>query len=375
MRHAIEDILDHAVIDGVAPGLTAAARLPSGETVEAAAGVRGLADPAVMSPDTVFWIASLTKAITTAAALQLVEAGKIALDDPVAQWSPALAAPKVLERFDAAGAPVLRRARAPVTLRHLLTHTSGLAYAVFHADLARYAAASGAASGDDAILMFEPGAGWTYGTGLDFTGQIVEAVSGEPLADYLAAHVFGPLGMDETSFAPRTDQKDRLAAMSTRLDDGALAPRAFEVPPPPNPSMGGGGLFSTAGDYLKFLDAILAGGGPILQPATVAAMRGPERTGPEVGVLPGVNKQLSGDFDPFPGMAKQWGLGFVINPAPGPSGRSAGSLAWAGLANCYYWADPATGVAGVLCSQVLPFADERVLATFAAFERAVYGRS
>ena len=137
--------------------------------------------------------------------------------------------------------------------------------------------------------------------------------------------------------------------------------------------MGGGGLYSTAGDYLKFLGAILAGGGPILSAESVAAMAASEWEGEEVGVLPGVNARLCAGFDPFPGKVKRWGLGFVINPEPGPAGRAAGSLAWAGLGNCYYWADPATGAAGVFLAQLFPFGDPATLEAFAAFERAVYG--
>ncbi len=372
MTHPIAAVLENAVAGGAAPGMVGAARLTSGEIVSAAAGVRRLGQPAKMSTDTVFWIASLTKAITTAAALQLVEAGKLRLDDPVARWLPGLAAPKVLAGFAADGAPVLDDAGAPITLRHLLTHTSGLGYEAFHAGLTRCAAARGA-DARDIVLAFEPGSDWTYGTGLDWAGQLVEAVSGQPFADYLAERIFNPLTMSETSFAPGAAQSDRRAGMHARLADGALAPREFATPPPPNPGMGGGGLFSTAEDYLRFLTAIIGGGAPILENRTVAKMAQSAWEGSTVGVLPAVNRELTGHFDPFPGMSKQWGLGFLINPATGPNGRSPGSLTWAGLANCYYWADPRTGVIGVMLAQVLPFADERVLRAFGDFERAVYG--
>lgn len=367
-------VLERAVAAGAAAGLVGAARLASRDVIEAAAGARGVDNPAPMTADTVFWIASFTKAVTTAAALQMVEAGKIGLDDPVGPWLPALATPRVLTGFDAAGAPVLRAAATPITLRHLLTHTSGLAYDFCHADLARYVAHAGSnptGDGDGVVLMFEPGAGWTYGTGIDWVGQLVEAVSGERFDAYLSAHIFAPLGMTKTTFAPA--EGPQRASMHARLPDGGLAPMPFGMPPPPYPAMGGGGLYSTARDYLRFLEAILAGGAPILRPETVAAMSGVEAEGPHVGVLPGVNAQLCGHFDPFPGATKQWGLGFVMNAEPGPNGRSAGALAWAGLGNCYYWADPATGVAGVMLSQVLPFGDARVLEAYGAFERAVYG--
>ena len=361
-----------AAVAGGLPGVAAAARLADGDVIERAAGVRGLDNPASMTSDTVFWIASFTKAVTTAAVLQLVQQDRLSLDAPVADHLPALAAPKVLTGFDAAGAPVLAAARAPVTVRQLLTHTSGLAYAFCHADLARYAAAKPANLAELEPLVFEPGAGWTYGVGLDWAGELVAAVSGRTLDVYLEDEIFGPLGMRETSFAMTPAQQARRASMHGRGADGALTVRPFELPPPPNRAMGGGGLYSTAGDYLTFLAAILAGGSPILSPRSVAAMQATEWEGPEVGVLPPVNPALCAGFDPFPGEAKRWGLGFVINRASGPNGRHAGSLAWAGLANCYYWADPAAGVAGVFLSQLLPFGDPAALEAFGAFERAVY---
>ena len=371
----IEAALAQAVAGGL-PGLVVAARSPDGEVVEAAAGVRGLDNPAAMTPDTVFWIASFTKAITTAAALQLVEEGRLGLDAPVGALLPTLAAPKVLKGFDGDGQPVLEPARAPITLRQLLAHTSGLGYEFCSDALTRYVAAVGPyprGVGPDAPLLFEPGSGWTYGISTDWTGQLIEAVSGEGLDAYLERRIFVPLRMTETSFSPSQAQRARRASMHARGADGALAPMTFEMPPPPHFGMGGGGLYSTAADYLKFLSAILAGGSPILSAASVAAMAASEWEGEEVGVLPPANRALCAGYDPLPGKRKRWGLGFLINPERGPAGRSAGSLAWAGLGNCYYWADPATGAAGVFLAQHFPFADPAALRAFGAFERAVYG--
>jgi CubicO group peptidase (beta-lactamase class C family) len=371
----IQAVLDAAAAGGL-PGLVAAARLGDGEIIEATAGVRGLDDPAPMTPDTHFWIASFTKAITTAGALQLVEAGQLDLDEPVGRWLPQLASPRVLEGFDADGQPRLRPAARPITARHLLAHTSGLGYEFCSEALTRYVAVAGPypqGVGPDAPLLFEPGAGWTYGIGIDWAGKLIEAISGEPLDAYLERRVFAPLGMADTTFGPTNAQRARRASMHARGPDGRPAPMAFEMPPPPHFGMGGGGLYSTARDYLTFLGAILDGGRPILSPSSVAAVAGREWEGEAVGVLPAVDTRLCAGFDPFPGAVKRWGLGFLINPEPGPNGRAAGSLAWAGLGNCYYWADPAAGVAGVLLTQLFPFADPQVLETFAAFERAVYG--
>ena len=367
----IESTIAAAVAGGL-PGVAVAARLADGTVIERAAGVRGLDNPASMTPDTVFWIASFTKALTTAAVLRLVEQGRLRLDQPVADHLPELAAPTVLTGFDVAGAPVLKAARTPITVRHLLAHTSGMAYAFCHAELARYAAGQSADAQQPEPLMFEPGSGWTYGVGLDWAGELVAAVDGRTLDVYLEDEIFRPLAMRDSTFAPAPAQQARLASMHARGEDGGLAAMSFQLPPPPNRSMGGGGLYATAGDYLRFLTAILAGGAPILSPASVAAMRATEWKGPEVGVLPAVNRALCAGFDPSPGADKRWGLGFVLNLAPGPNGRAAGSLAWAGLGNCYYWADPTAGVAGVFLAQLLPFGDPAALEAFGAFERAVY---
>ncbi|MBS0410332.1 MAG: beta-lactamase family protein [Proteobacteria bacterium] len=359
--------------------MAAAVAGPEG-LVSAAAGVRGADNPAAMSEDTVFWIASLTKALTSAAAMQLVEQGRVSLDEPVSRWLPRLAAPKVLEGFDADGKPLTRPARTPITLRHLLTHTSGLAYDFFSADLVRYLQATGeslmGAEDPDIPLLFEPGAGWQYGISTDWTGKLVEAVSGESLDAYMQAHLFEPLGMADTTFSPGEALAGRRASVHQRLPDGGVVPIPFGMPSPPYFAMGGGGLYATAGDYLKFLRAILGGGAlegaRILKAETVAEMARNQIGDLGVGALKTSNPMLSNDFEPMAGQPKGWGLGFLINHGPGPAGRGAGALAWAGLANCYYWIDPAAGRTGVVMSQVLPFADPKVLETFEAVERAAY---
>ncbi|HEY0651130.1 serine hydrolase domain-containing protein [Phenylobacterium sp.] len=371
----IQAILDEAIEKGVAPGLTAAVAHADGSDSRYAAGVRGVADPTPMAADDVFWIASCTKAITSAAALQLVERGVLDLDAPVGERLPMLASLKVLEGFDASGAPRTRAARRPITLRSLLTHTSGLAYDFFSADLARYYAAVGgslfeslAAGGP--VLTFEPDEGWQYGIGIDAAGWLVEAASGQTLPDYVDAHILRPLGMTDTAFDPDA-RAGRLAGMHRRDETGgfAVADRF-----PSNPILhGGGGLYSTAPDYLKFLRAVLADdGGGVLGPQALAHLRAAQPVAGAPGELVTAVPPLSRDFRPMPGVAKTHTLGFVRNEADVPGLRRAGSLAWGGLANCYYWADPASGVAGMLCAQFLPFADPAMLATFETFERAVY---
>jgi methyl acetate hydrolase len=372
----VREALSAAMSAAGMPGLVAAARLPGGGKVEVALGARGLDNPAPMTTDTLFWIASCTKAVTCVAAMQLVEEGRVGLDDPVSSWLPQLAEPKRLEGFDDAGQPILAPAKAPITLRRLLSHTSGQAYGFTSAALDRYITATGInANGAEAPnlpLVFEPGEGWIYGVGIDWAGKLVEAVSGEAFDATLRRRVLGPLGMNDTVFFRSDEQAARTASMHARTAEGVLAAIPFSMPSTPYFMMGGGGLYSTASDYLRFLDWGLGEGPPLLTAGSMAELCAPQVEGDEVGVLRSCQPNMSNDFDPFPGARKSWSLGFVSNVEAGPDGRRAGALAWAGLGNCYYWIDRGAGAAGILCAQLLPFGDPGVLAILSAFERAVY---
>jgi CubicO group peptidase (beta-lactamase class C family) len=375
---AIDDVLSAAQASGVAPGLVAAARLPGGGSHLRAVGQRGVEDPAPMTADTLFWIASMTKAVTSVGVLQLAEQGKLSLDQPAADFVPSLAASPILDGFGPDGAPKLRPAKAPITIRQLLTHTSGHGYPFLSDDLARCAEHGNLGLEDSLKLprLFEAGERWNYGVGIDFAGQVVEAITGKGLDAYLKEAVFDVLGMANSTFAPSPAQAGRLAAVHARLPDGSLAPAPFAPAPPPNPMLGGGGLYSTAPDYLAFLDALLNGGagpgGRILRTETLRWLIENQVGDIACGVMKTSNPVLALDHEPMPGVSKRWTLGFLTNLEPGPDGRSAGSLAWAGLSNSYYWLDPRKKVAGVILMQLLPFADPRAIATYAAFERAVY---
>jgi methyl acetate hydrolase len=372
----LKAILETAVADGRAPGFSAAVITADGRKVFANAGRRGADDTSPVTDDTLFWIASCTKAITSVAALQLVERGLLELDAPVGNRLPQLAVARVLTGFDDAGAPMTRPATTPITLRHLLTHTSGLAYDFACADLAKYLAATGGtlmgAGQPDIPLMFEPGSAWLYGIGIDWAGRLVEQVSGQGLDAYFAEHIFAPLGMNDTTFFPSVDQKSRMASVSQKLGDGNFVAIPFGMPGEPHFTMGGGGLYSTATDYLKFLAAIAAGGAPLLKPETFALMMANQIGDLDAGRLESAQPMLTHSFEPLPGVKRRWGLAGLLNMDAVEGRRAAGGLAWAGLANAYYWADPATGVAGVLLAQIFPFADPGVLATFEAVERAAY---
>ena len=372
----IEPILEAGVKAGHAPGFSAAIITRDGGRQLACAGMRGVDNPHPMTPDTLFSIASCTKAVTSVAAMQLVERGSLDLDAPVGEHLPDLATPRVLTGFDAAGAPLTRPATKPITLRRLLTHTSGLAYDFCCADLAASLAATGGSLMNDADpdipLMFEPGEAWQYGIGIDWAGRLIEEVSGVGLDAWCAEHIFAPLGMANTTFFPDAAEAARKASVHARGADGAFVVIPFGMPPVRHFMMGGAGLYATADDYLTFLGAVLARGAPLLKPETFALMMENHVGDLDAGALKTAQPAMSRDFEPLAGLTRRHGLAGLVNMDPAPGGRSAGALAWAGLANCYYWADPAAGAAGAVFAQVLPFADPDILATFGAVERAVY---
>jgi len=385
MKVAVDGLLGDSVGKGDVPGVVAVATDAKGTTYEGGFGKRVLGEPAEMTPDTVVWMASMTKAITGAAAMQQVERGKLGLDAPAKEVIPYLGEVEVLEGFDAAGKPRMRKPRRDITLRHLLTHTAGFSYEIWNPDIITYQTAVGVPGitgcENKALttpLLFDPGERWDYGINIDWAGKMVEATSGKKLGEYLKDNVLGPLGMDSTAFFITPAMRERLARIHHRGPDGSLTPDlALEIPQQPEFEMGGGGLYGTAGDYAKFVRMMLNQGRSdrgeqVLKPETVAQMSKNAMGDCKVGLLRTAIPPLSNDAEFFPGIEKQWGLSFMINNAPAPTGRSAGSLAWAGLANTYYWIDQAKGVGGVYATQILPFADTKSLPLFHAFEKAVY---
>ncbi len=324
--------LRQAAETGDIPGVAAAAATADGVIFEAAFGVRDVTAGDPMTADTVVWIASMTKAVTGACAMQMVERGKLSLDGDIATVLPELGRVQVLEGFDASGTPRLRPARRAITLRHLLTHTSGYAYDIWNADIARYMEATGTPgiiSCQNAALtlplVFDPGDRWEYGISIDWAGKAVEAVAGQTLEQYMQDNILKPLGMADTGFRIGEAQRRRLAAMHARTPDG-LAPIEFGMPQEPEFHMGGGGLYSTVGDYLKFAQMILHGGTfngvQVLQPDTVAAMSKNAMGDLVCRPMKTVAPPSSNDVDFVAGM--KWGLSFLINPEPLPTGRSVG---------------------------------------------------
>ena len=359
------------------PGVVAMAANGNSVLYEGAFGFRHMTDGARMSRDTVFRIASMVKLLTSIAALQLVEQGKLQLDEPAANIDPSLASVEVLTGFDAKGAPQLRGPHRPVTLRQLLSHSSGFSYPLWDETVVRYLKVVHHHKDlPRRPLLFDPGTGWSYGGSLDYVGRMVEIASGQKLDRYFRDHITGPLGMNDTGFALNAAQRAREANLHVRETSGHLAPQPLERQVPQASFSGGGGIYSTAVDYLTLLQALLNGGSlrgaEILRPATVALMGENQIGNLEAGHMKTTNPALSNDVDFFPGKRLRWGLGHMINLDPVTDGRKAGSLTWAGLFNTYYWIDPKMGLAGVIMMQILPFADGHALSAYRHFERGLY---
>jgi CubicO group peptidase (beta-lactamase class C family) len=383
-KSRIDAALHRAVEAGDVPGVVAMATDRQSVIYEGAFGKRVLGQLEPMTVDTVAWIASMSKAVTGAGAMQLVEQGKLDLDAPAAKIVPEISAAQVLEGFDAGGQPRTRAPRRPITLRHLLTHTAGFGYDIWSSDLAKYQeikGVPGVISCQNAALttplLFDPGDRWYYGINIDWAGKMVEAVSGQKLGVYLQKNIFEPLGMASTDFKITPDMRARIAKIHQRGDNDALEPQLeLEIPQEPEFEMGGGGLYSTARDYLQFVRMILnrgkVGGSQVLRPETVDLMSRNNMGDSRVTLLTTAAPPLSNDAEFFPGVSKSWGLSFQINEEKAPTGRPAGGLMWAGLANSFYWIDPSTGIGGVYLTQILPFADKKSLPLYYDFESAFY---
>jgi CubicO group peptidase (beta-lactamase class C family) len=380
----IDRVLGQAVDNKTVAGVVAMAATDKGLVYAGAFGKADIDAGTAMSMDNVFWMLSMTKAITATACMQLIEQGKMQLDQPASQILPELKAPMVLEGYDAAGKPKLRPAKRPITVRHLLTHTSGYTYPVWSGDILQYEKVTGmpdvAYSMNGAFtapLEFDPGDRWQYGISLDWVGKLVEAVSDQSLEVYFRENIFAPLGMSNSGFLISSAQKKRVATMYNRQPDGSLKSAPFEMNQRPEFFSGGGGLFSTPRDYMTFLQMLVRGGtfngAQILKPETVASMFKNQIGDLNVVEMKSVQPAYSNSFDEFPGMAHKWGLSFDLNTQPGPHGRSAGSGSWAGLLNCYYWIDPVKRVTGAMFTQLLPFYDERVVNLWGQVEEGIYG--
>ncbi|PZD85052.1 class A beta-lactamase-related serine hydrolase [Bacilli bacterium] len=325
----LDQILKESVMDSIIPGAVAFVSDDQGIIYEGAFGMRSLDSEAKMTTDSVFWIASMTKAVTTVAAMQLVEQGKLHLDQPLNRILPQLNDIKVMEGVGEDDQPILRQPKRQITLRHLLTHTAGFTYHFFNEGTTKYIAAKGLPDitecKNDALmtaLAFDPGEQWEYGINIDWVGKAIEAVSGKNLRDYFKENIFNLLGMTDTDFVIQPETRPRLVGMHARGEDQSLSPIPFEITQEPEFFMGGGGLYSTAGDYMKFLQMILHGGTfngkQILAKETIEEMSKNQIGDLQVSALKSANPGLTNDYEAFPGMTKKWGFGFLITQLSQP---------------------------------------------------------
>jgi methyl acetate hydrolase len=382
---AAEAVLQRVVAgDPRVPGVAAGVTAPDRTLWEGAAGVRTLGEQAPMTTDTVCAIFSTTKAITGTTCLQLVEEGRLDLDAPARQYAPALGDVQVLDGFDDAGAPRLRAPKRDITTRMLLLHTAGFGYDFFNTQYHRLATEhdqpsviTSSRASITTPLLFDPGEQWEYGSNIDWAGQVVEGITGQRLGEVMQERVFAPLGMTSTAFTMTPDMRSRLARLHQRDPDGSLTPLTeLELPQDPEIHMGGHGLYSTTQDYLRFLRMWLSDGdspgGRVLRKETVEMAARNHLGDLKVKGLPGVIPSLSHDAEFFPGASKSWALTFMVNDEQAPTGRPAGALAWAGLANLYYWIDRQNGIAGFWATQLFPFADPTSVVGYLDLETAVY---
>jgi len=377
-------VLNETVTTGQGvPGVVAMVTDRNGNIYEGAAGKRRTDQPAAMTTDTSFAIFSTTKAITGTAALQLVEEGKLDLNAPARKYAPDIGKLQVIEGFDAKGQPMLRAPKRDVTTRMLLLHTGGFGYDFFSETYLRLANEHGQPSvitSSKASLMtpllFDPGTKWEYGTNIDWVGQVVEGITGKRLGEVFAERIFAPLGMGNTTFEIDERVRSKLAGVHARNADGSLTPMEFELPAKPEVHMGGHGLYSTVGDYMRFIRMWLNDGagphGRLLKPETVQMAEKNHLGDLKVTALPGVIKSLSNDAEFFPGQSKSWAFTFMVNDETAPTGRPAGALGWAGLANLFYWIDRQNGFGGYWATQILPFGDPASFTGYMRFETAFY---
>ncbi len=367
------------------PGVVAMVTDRKGNIYEGAAGVRDLSTNVPMTTDSVFAIFSTTKAITGTCVLQCVEEGLLDLDAPAKNYAPALGKLQVLDGFDNSGNPITRAPKRDVTTRMLMLHTAGFGYDFFNAQYNRLAEDHGqpsvitASRGSiETPLLFDPGDKWEYGTNIDWAGQVVEGVRGKRLGDVMKDRVFDPLGMSDIGFVMNPSMASRRATIHLRGQDGSLDPQTdLVLTQEPEVDMGGHGLYSTVGEYMKFIRMWLNDGdganGKVLKKETVAmAVKNGLKDHQKVVALPGVIPWLSNEAEFFPGLKKSWSFTFMVNDEQAPTGRPANSIGWAGLANLYYWIDQKNGIGGFWATQILPFADASSFGGYIDFESTAY---
>ncbi len=373
----MDQVLNDAVAAQDVPFAVAMAGNAAGITYSGAAGESA---GRAAQEDTAFRIFSMTKAIGSLAAMILVDRGKLSMDTPVADVLPAWNDMQVLDGWDG-DSPILRAPKTVATARHLATHTSGVEYEFWNADVAKYLEVTGNPSiltglnaGLSAYpLTTDPGTRWGYGPSIDWLGRMVEEIDGRRIDAFCQEEIFDPLGMSDTAFEPDA-LTDRLCDVSIRGEDGNFGP--FELAPPPKPEFYGMGhaLYSTAPNYMRFLRMVLNNGeldgNRVLSESAVEQMCANQMNGLTFQTMHTVAPPLTADVELPEGTTHSWA--FVRSENDQPGKRSAGSQSWAGVCNTHYWIDPAKDVCAVIMTQSLPFVEPPLLKTYDAYERAVY---
>lgn len=375
MRNLIK-VLDDAVTNHNVPFVVAMAGNAEGVTFSGASG--NAADGRSAAEDTVFRIFSMTKAVGSVAAMMMIERGKLSLDTPVGDILPEWNELQVLDGFDG-DQPIMRAPKTVATIRHLATHTSGMEYEFWNADVPKYMELTGHPTILSGLIMSmnyplttDPGTRWGYGPSIDWLGRVVEAVDGRRIDAFCREEIFEPLGMSSSAFE-QEGLEDRLSGVSIRGEDGKFAP--MELAPPSNPEFYGMGhaMYSTAPDYMRFLRMVLnkgqLDGNRVLSEKSVAIMTEDQMRGLKFETMHSASPLTADvvlDGDPVHSFMA------VMNREDMPGKRSAGTQSWAGVCNSHYWVDPAKNVAAVIMTQSLPFAETPMMETYDTYERAVY---
>ena len=379
-------VLDQTIATGKLNFAVAAVGNAGGQTWSHAAGYQDAEKTKAASPDNIIQIASMTKLVTTIAALQLVEQGKLDLDTPISAYAPELNELQVLTGFAADDTPIFEKANRAPTARELMTHTAGYTYEIWNTNalkgvqLGVTPSLLGEGNYLEAPLAFQPGTAWEYGINTDWLGVLVERLSDQRLAEYFDDNIFKPLGMTDTFYELPAGKLDRSVTMMARAAEGLVKLPSFQPTPMEKGSMphysGGGGLSSTVADYGRVLQMLLNSGSldgkTLLKSETVDSMFQNNIGDIQPAALATVMPTLSNTADMSFGNKATFGLGLLIHTDGIDGGRKANAGSWAGLFNSYYWVDREAGTYGIFGTQVLPFYDGVAIETLLELEQAVY---
>ena len=336
--------------------------------------------------DTTFWIASSTKLLTSISALQCVEKGLLKLDEDISVVLPEWKDPQIITGFDDAGNAQLTPAKEKITLRRLLTHSSGIPHYGMNPLIARWRdtqklpVLTGQISDLKNPLVFEPGSSWQYGAGIDWAGALLEKVTRMTLGEHMQKHIFEPLGLTHTTFRPKNNEAimSRMAGRVGRTPTGELIKEeSGQYPVKDNKDdLGGGGLYSCAQDYIKVLTSLLMDDGKLLEGEMYKELFRGQLEHPEAFAAAATNRIYGQFFAPAFGASRgndtKWdyalGGAIVDNEIPGQA--SKGTLFWSGLPNNYWFVDRKNGVCGYYASWLLPPGDAITGKLFGALQRA-----